>query len=278
VADIIRVSTPLAEAELFHSGAHLTQWTPRGQKPVLFVSPRSLFAPGKAIRGGVPIIFPWFGPRSDGRPGVAHGFARTMEWTQESERTLNDGRVEIAMGLAASDETRGLFDASFQLRFLVTIGTELEMTLETTNDSPEPFTFEEALHTYFAVGDARQASVSGLEGTLCIDKADGFRRKTLGKAPIVFDKEVDQMHIHTGAACTIHDPVWNRSIVIEKAGSLSTVVWNPWIERTLAMSDMAPESWMGMVCVETANANENAVRLAPGEVHKMTATIRVETL
>jgi len=276
MTEVIRVSTPLAEAELYPSGAHLAKWTPSGQRPVLFLSPRSLFTPGKAIRGGVPIIFPWFGPRSDGSPGAAHGFARTMEWTKESQRTLDDGKVEIAMVLAASDATRVLFDASFHLRFRVTIGSELEMALETTNDGPEPFTFEEALHTYLAVGDVRETTITGLEGTLYIDKADGFRRKTLGSEAIRLDRETDQMHLHTSATCTLHDPVWNRRIVVEKRGSASTVVWNPWIEKTLGMSDMAPDSWTKMVCVETANVGENSIQLAPGATHSMSATIRVE--
>ncbi len=199
-----------------------------------------------------------------------------MEWTKESQRTLDDGKVEIAMVLTTSDATRALFNASFHLRFHATIGSELEMALETTNDGSEPFTFEEALHTYLSVGDVREATISGLEGALYIDKADGSRRKTQGHEPIRFDKETDQMHLHTSATSTVHDRVWNRRIVIEKSGSASTVVWNPWIEKTLGMSDMAPDSWMQTVCVETANAGENAVQLAPGATHRMSATIRVE--
>src|SRR5580658_3823210 len=89
------ISTPAADAELYLQGAHLTKWTPRGQRPVLFLSPKSLFTPGKAIRGGVPIIFPWFGDRSDGKPGPAHGFARITEWAIEGTRLLDDGRVEV---------------------------------------------------------------------------------------------------------------------------------------------------------------------------------------
>jgi glucose-6-phosphate 1-epimerase len=274
MAEVIRISTALAEAELYTSGAHLARWTPRGQRPVLFLSPGSSFTPGKAIRGGVPIIFPWFGPRSDGKAGPAHGFARTLEWAKESERTLDDGRVEIAMVLATSDDTRALFDARFHLRFRVTIGAELSMELETTNQGREPFTFEEALHTYLAVSDIREITITGLEDTVYIDKADGLRRKTLGSEPISFDRETDQVHIHTQATCIVHDPGWNRRIAIEKSGSASTVVWNPWIEKTRGMSDMAPDSWTEMVCVETANAGEDAVQLAAGTTHKMTATIR----
>ncbi|HXB73692.1 MAG TPA: D-hexose-6-phosphate mutarotase [Candidatus Acidoferrales bacterium] len=269
------ISTPAAEADIYLHGAHVTHWTPRGQRPVLFVSRRSLFAPGKAIRGGVPVIFPWFGPRGDGKPGPAHGFARTTEWAVEGAKLHPDGKVEITLALAPNDETRNLGYAAFHLRSRVTVGSELEMELETGNDAKEAFTFEEALHSYFAIADIRQASVSGLEGTTYIDKTDGFKRKTQGNAPIRIAKETDQVHVSTQAACVVHDAVWNRRIVIEKSGSDSTVVWNPWIDKTKGMSDMAADDWQQMICIETANAADNAVRLSPGATHKMTASIRI---
>lgn len=270
------VSTPAAEAELYLQGAHLTHWTPRGQRPVLFLSPQSLFATGKAIRGGVPIIFPWFGSRSDGRPGPAHGFARTSEWTIESARQRTDSRIELTLKLGSSQATRALINSDFRCRFRVTVGSELEMELEASNDSKAPFTFEEALHTYLAVGDVEQVSVLGLEGTAYIDKTDSFKRKMLGSEPLQIAKETDQVHLNTQAACTVLDPVWNRRIIVEKSGSNSTVIWNPWIEKTKGMSDMAANGWKQMLCVETANAAENAVVLKPGDSYKMTARIRVE--
>ena len=270
------ISTPAAEAELYLQGAHLAHWTPRGQRPVLFLSPNSLFAPGKAIRGGVPIIFPWFGPRSDGKPGPAHGFARTSEWTMESTMQREDASVEIVLALVSSPASRDLFDAAFSLRFRVTVGSQLRLRLEALNDGKAPFTFEEALHTYLAVGDVRQASVFGLEGTAFIDKTDGFKRKTQGAEPLRIAKETDQVHIDTPAACIVSDPVWNRRVVIEKTGSSSTVIWNPWIDKSDGMSDMAAGGWNQMLCVETANAAENAVSLLPGASHELAATIRVE--
>ena len=270
------ISTPLAEAELYLQGAHVTRWTPRGQRPVLFVSPKSLFAPGKAIRGGVPIIFPWFGARSDGKPGPAHGFARNSEWVIEGTNLRNDGRVEIKLALAPDDAARGLGYAGFRLRFRVTIGFDLEMELEVRNDAKAPLAYEEALHTYLAIADIRQVSVSGLEGTAYIDKTDGFKRKKLDNEPLRITKETDQVHLSTKRTCVVNDPVWNRRIIVEKSGSHSTVVWNPWIEKTKGMSDMAPDDWKGMICVETANAADNAVTLAAGDSHKLTASIRVE--
>ncbi len=236
----------------------------------------SVFTPGKAIRGGVPIIFPWFGARAGGKPGPAHGFARTMEWTVESTKLRASGDVEITLALAPSQITRTFFESVFHLRFRVVVGAELEMELETRNGGTEPFTFEEALHSYLAVADIRQTSVFGLEDTEYIDKTDGFKRKTQGSEPLRIAQETDQVHLNTHLACVVHDPVWNRRLVIEKTGSASTVVWNPWIEKTAGMSDMDAESWQRMICVETANASDNAIELQPGAVHKLSARVRLE--
>ena len=270
------ISTPVAEADLYLQGAHLAHWTPRSQRSILFVSPKSLYAAGKAIRGGVPIIFPWFGSRSDGRPGPAHGFARTSEWTLESTKQRDDASVEITLALGARDDTREFFDADFRLRFRVTVGSELEMELETSNEGKTPFIFEEALHTYLAVGDVRRASVFGLENTVFIDKTDGFKRKKQDTAPLRIAKETDQVHLDTQAACSVRDPVWNRRIIIEKSGSASTVIWNPWSDKSKGMADMEADGWKQMLCIETANAADNAVVLEPGASHKLLAKIRVE--
>jgi glucose-6-phosphate 1-epimerase len=269
------ISTPAAEAGLYLQGAHLTGWTPRGQKPVLFLSSKSMFVPGKAIRGGVPIIFPWFGARADGLPGPAHGFARITEWTIEATELRDDGRVRITLTLSPTQATRALFSGNFQLRYRVTVGLELELELEVRNDGSESLTYEDALHAYFAIGDIHPASVSGLAGTVYIDKTDGFKRKTLDSELLRVAKETDQVHLGTTAACVLHDPVWNRRIIIEKTGSASTVVWNPWVEKTKGMPDMAPDDWTNMLCIETANAADDAVHLPPGASHKLSATVRV---
>jgi glucose-6-phosphate 1-epimerase len=269
------ISTPAAEAIIYLHGAHVTHWTPRGQRPVLFLSPKSLFAPGKPIRGGVPVIFPWFGPRGDGQPGPMHGFARITEWKIGEAKLRHDGNVEITFELAPDDSTRGFGYGDFHVRIRVTVGSELEMELEVRNLAETQLRYEEALHSYFAIGDIQQASITGLEGAYYVDKTDGFKRKQREPEPMRFTKETDQVYLNTTAACVIHDPVWSRRIMVEKSGSDTTVVWNPWIEKTKTMSDMASDDWKEMVCVETANASENAVHLAPGAARTMKTMIRV---
>lgn len=264
----VLISTPLAEADLYLQGAHVAHWTPRGRKPVLFMSSKSFFAPGKAIRGGIPIIFPWFGARSDGKPGPAHGYARTSEWAVESTRLLNDGAVEIALTLNAED--------GISVRFAAAIGTELVMSLEVANGGSAPFRYEEALHTYFAISDIANISVTGLENTTYIDKTDNFLKKQQYNEPIRIAGETDRVHLDTTGTCTIHDPGWQREIAIAKTGSHSTVVWNPWIAKTAGMPDMAPDEWRNMVCVETANAADNIRVLESGHSHRLSTHISVK--
>jgi glucose-6-phosphate 1-epimerase len=264
----VLIATPQTEAEIFLHGAHITRWIPAGRRPVLFTSSRSMYAPGKPIRGGVPLVFPWFGPRGGGLPGPMHGYARISEWTLHATNMSAKGAVELVFTLPQVDALR--------LAFRVSIGAQLEMELDVRNTSAEELSFEEAFHTYFAVGDIRQVSISGLEGTEYIDKADAFQRKRRPAEPIRIDRYIDQVYVNTTAACVIDDPAWARRIVIDKGGSATTVVWNPWADKTPGMPDMAPEDWREMVCVETANAGENAIRLAPGATHIMRAAIHVE--
>jgi glucose-6-phosphate 1-epimerase len=269
------VFTPAVEGEVYLHGAHVTRWAPRGQRPVLFLSSKSLFAPDKAIRGGVPVIFPWFGPRSDGKSGPMHGFARTLPWTVEETRLRDDGAVEIALALVPNGTARDLGFTDFHLRLRVIFGAVLEMELETRNEAPAPLVYEEALHSYFAISDIRQVAISGLENTAYIDKTDGFLQKVQGAAPLRIAKETDQVHLSTTAACVIHDPEWKRRIIVEKSGSSTTVVWNPWIEKAKTLTDMAPDEWQRMICVETVNAARDAIHLEPGATHKMGASIRL---
>jgi glucose-6-phosphate 1-epimerase len=272
------VTTPKAEATLYLQGAHLAAWTPSGHRSVLFLSSRSRFESGKAIRGGVPLIFPWFNARGDGLPGPPHGFARTTIWTVESASLEEDNRLVLSLRLLPNETSRGYGFDDFELRFRVSVGQTLQMELQTRNQSRQPLTIREALHTYFAVSDVRQASVTGLEGTAYNDHTDGDIRKQQPALPVRVSGETDMLFVGTESACTIEDPGWRRRIVIEKSGSRSTVVWNPWVEKAAHMADLGEGEWQRMLCVESANAAENAVTIEPQQSQTLSAMIRVEEL
>jgi len=270
------VGGPLAEGHVYLHGAHVTHYRPAGQRPLLFLSERSQFAPGKAIRGGVPVIFPWFGARAGHPEAPDHGFARTREWALESVDPGSDGSVAVTLSLEADDVTRSTWPHEFKVRHRVVFGARLEMTLEVENRSGHPLDFEEALHTYLLVGDVGQASIAGLGGGGYIDKTDDMRRKTLAAGPLRLNGTTDRVFLNTRETCTVADPVLARRIVVEKAGSTSTVVWNPWHEKASTMADLGDDQWRSMLCVETANAADNAVHLAGGKRHTMRVVIGAE--
>jgi glucose-6-phosphate 1-epimerase len=271
-----RVSGASADAELYLQGGHLTRWQPHGAAPVLFLSTRAAYASGKAIRGGVPIVFPWFGPHALDHQAPMHGFARACPWRLVTSGPGAEGAVVLELALEDDDATRRLWPSAFSLRYRVTVGHVLHLALEVVNTSPAPFTFEAALHTYLAVGDVEAVTVIGLEHTRYIDKVDAFTRKRHGAEPLRLTGETDRVFLGTSTRCVVHDPVLGRRVIVDKTGSATTVVWNPWAARAGAMADLEPDDWRRMICVETANAADDAVTLPAGGRHAITATIRVE--
>jgi glucose-6-phosphate 1-epimerase len=272
---VLEVTTPLATARIFTQGAHVAAWTPAGAQPVLFTSRQSHFAPGRAIRGGVPVCFPWFANHAHAPQAPAHGFVRNREWTVESLTPEADGAITVIFSIGERDASHALWPHHFRARHRVRVGRALEMTFEVENLDTSSFTYEAALHTYLAVGDARQAAVTGLEGIEFIDKTAAGALAKQPDEPLRFTGETDRVFLDTAATVTLHDPVLDRRITVDKSGSLTTVVWNPWIAKAAAMADFGDDEWPGMVCIETANAGRNAVTLAPGGAHLMSATIRV---
>jgi glucose-6-phosphate 1-epimerase len=268
------VDTPQVEAELYLHGAQVTHYRPRGEQPLLFLSGHSRFERGKAIRGGVPVVFPWFGPRAGDPSAPMHGFARLAEWSLESSRQAADGSVELELTLDSARAAHPSWLHPYELRYRVGIGGALKLSLEVHNASDQAVIFVEGLHTYLAVTDVRQVSVNGLGGTLYIDKTDGMARKVQGPAPIRITGETDRIYLNTRATCIVDDPGGGRGLVVDKGGSDATVVWNPWIAKAQAMPDLGDDEWPRMLCVETCNAADHVVTLAPGHRHEVRATIR----
>jgi glucose-6-phosphate 1-epimerase len=270
------VTTPVAAGEIYLHGAHITHFQPAGQKPVLFLSQQSKFTKDKAIRGGVPICFPWFGGLEGRDTAPAHGFARTSLWDIKSTRSNADGSATVVLELDQPEDRNSFWPHACRVEYVVTFGSALRMEFTVMHVHGEPFLFEEALHSYFSVGDVCKASVTGLGGGTYIDKTLGGKEVEEGLAPIKIVKETDRIYLETTAECVIDDPILGRKIVVEKTGSDTTVLWNPWIEKAKAFTDFADDEWPKMICIETCNVGPSAVRLGAGQSHTMTAVVRVD--
>ncbi len=258
---MLEVSTPWSTAEIYLHGAHVTNFTARGEAPLLFMSQCSRFAPEQAIRGGVPIIFPWFGPR-EGMP--QHGFARLKTWDLKEFSPAPDGSVSVRFRLPDCPEASAF--PPYSAEYVVTVDRGLTLRLKVTNDSrDEPFTFENALHSYFEVGDVTAISIQGLAGCDYLDKVANFAQKKETSEQIRISSEVDRTYINTISTVAIVDPRLSRKILIEKRGSVSTVVWNPWVSRAQQMPDFGNDEYLRMVCVESGNIGPNQITLPPGE-------------
>ena len=272
----VDIRTELARARVHLQGAHLVDWTPRAQRPVFFLSAKTAFELRRAIRGGVPICFPWFGPHPTDPAAPAHGPARLHDWSLAQVERLTDGSLALDFDFPSAAFAAARLPAGLRVQYRVAIGTTLSLMLEVANESPEVFTFEEALHPYFALGDIGQISVSGTEGATYADKTDGMRWKRQSTEALGISRETDRVYLDTVSTCCIDDRQWQRRIVVEKAGSATTVIWNPWRERAAAIADLGPEQWRSFVCIEPANAMDNAITLQPGERHRLQTRIRVE--
>jgi glucose-6-phosphate 1-epimerase len=264
----VTVTSDLASAEIYLHGAHLTKFQPRGARPLLFMSDESHFDAAKPIRGGVPLIFPWFGPRARSPESPPHGFARIRAWALESCALQADGSLRVAFTLTSDDATLGLWPNPFALRLIFTIGQSLDIEMEVRGEGA-PITFEEAFHTYLLIGDVRKVSVDGLQNAEYIDKVDSFKRKTQPPEAVRIAGETDRVYLNTRSTCVVRDPVLERTLTVEKENSGSTVVWNPWINKARAMPDFGDDEWPQMICVETANVGDGAIRLEGAGTHRM---------
>ncbi|MDQ6950395.1 MAG: D-hexose-6-phosphate mutarotase [Mariprofundales bacterium] len=261
------VCSAQAQAHLALQGGHLIAFRPSGEEELLWMSPDANFARGKSLRGGIPVCWPWFGPHPDDATQPAHGIARTMPWLPQQSFLLENGAIRLHLTLI--DGWPGL-DAEL----IFTVGETLEIALITTNKGTQAVTLTQALHSYFSVGDVRQVSLNGLDGCDYLDKVNGGVRQRQQGA-ITINSEVDRIYLQSPPSLQLHDPVLQRTIHITSAGSGSSVVWNPWIEKSEQMGDMGHEGYLHMLCVETTNADEDAIELAAGASHRIEVQYRI---
>jgi D-hexose-6-phosphate mutarotase len=271
---MLEVATPWSTAEIYLHGAHVTRFRKKDEPGLLFMSQCSRFTEGQAIRGGIPIIFPWFGMRE----GLGqHGFARVKEWELKEFVPAADGSVSVRFRLPDCPEASTL--PPFTAEYLVTVSETLTLKLSVKNESPdEAFTFENCLHSYIEVGDVTAVTVSGLKGQKYLDKVANFAKKTETSANIRIGSEVDRVYLDTTAAVEVVDPRLGRKVRLKKEGSTSTVVWNPWLNKAQQMPDFGNDEYQRMVCIESGNVAANQISLPPGETSVLTVLLSSEKL
>jgi len=270
------IKTAQAEAKISTYGAQVLSFKPASaDADLLFLSPQSAYGDGKAIRGGVPICWPWFGddPSGHGRP--SHGFARNQNWQVLDTRQADDA-VSITMQLLPNDLSRKYWHCQFALQLTVTIGDSLKMALTTENRDHESFVISQALHTYFNIGDIEKLHLRGLDNYHYLDKTLNFAEK-LQQGDVRFVTETDRIYLHSPEQLFIEDEALKRRVVIESHGSQTTVVWNPW-NKVVILKDMLIDAYQRFICVETANAADNSIELAPGDSHTLIAEYRMSDL
>lgn len=273
---IAKIHNDHATAEISLYGGHVLSYKPHSETAdVLFLSPLATCAKGQAIRGGIPICWPWFGedPEGLGRPN--HGFVRNRLWQPIAAVAIDRGTTQLTLGLSDTEETRALWPHSFDLAIVITIGATLQVELITRNTGHTTFSLTQALHTYFTVGEIQHVRVRGLEGKYYLDKVEGSTRK-LQTAAIAVTGEVDRIYLDVPAKLTIDDSVLDRLIRITSIGNSTAVVWNPWITKAAAMGDLGDTDYQTMICVETTNAATDVVELAPGDTFRLSAAYQID--
>ncbi|WP_193106427.1 D-hexose-6-phosphate mutarotase [Brachybacterium sp. FME24] len=265
-ADVLVIDVPAARGVLHLDGAHLTSWVPAGESDLLWLSPDSAFGAGEAIRGGIPVIGPWFGPGREGDMTVKHGWLRNVRW--ELTAASLEGQDVVLELMTPKDA------AKLTATAVVRIGSELCVDVTITAGA-EPLELEAALHTYLAVGDVRRIAIEGLENAPYLDNTRGLAADVLGSEPLRLTGSTDRI-VDAHGEVVIVDEVGSRRIISTPRGTAKTVVWNPWDELVTSMADIPDASWTEFVCLEPAVAKDRFVALEPGESHTLGATYRIE--
>lgn len=268
----LRVRNHHADALIALQGAQVLEYTPRGQQPVLWLSETAEFRRGAAVRGGIPVCWPWFGDLARNPEPVrtlitglapAHGLVRARDWTL-SNIVETDTHTEITLcypGTALPSHWRA------ELSLTIAIGATLQLRLSTRNAGAVPLHFTQALHTYFAISDINEAEILGLDHSPYLDTLEQWReRRQAGTLRV--EGEVDRIYLDTPEHIEIRDKNWRRSLRI-RSNSRSAVVWNPWIEKSKRLSQFKPDAWQRMLCIESANVMGDSVRLERGAEHQL---------
>lgn len=271
----VTISNKYADADICLYGAHITNFKPHRTIEVLWMSPKSNFQEGSPIRGGIPVCFPWFGPNKTDSEKPMHGFGRLMYWDVVEIKSQSTGETLVRLQLCSNETTKAFWNHDFCAEMIINVGQSLTATLKVTNTSSTQLEYTSALHSYFSLSSIENIKIVGLENTKYHDQMEsGDFIQDSSKLEI---KKAETRHYYdTENTCVIEDPVFGRRISVAKAGSKITTVWNPWQENSIKMDDIPDDGFYSFVCVETVNAFDDVIKLAPGETHETSTIIGLE--
>lgn len=289
--DALRLTTRHGTAVIALHGAHLLSWQPADQREVLWVSPQSQPEPA-AIRGGVPVCWPWFAKQGQAPSAAQHGPVRNLRWQVSAVHAASSDGISLSLVPALQQQVlekgQPLADGvplGLTLRMDLHLGSTLRQSLHTENLSKSAFPLTQALHSYYAVSHAKRVSIDGLQGLPYADKLRDMSTH-LQEHAFALDQACDRIYLHPASGdpssasrrYVIRDAEWQRRIEIEVQGSRSVVVWNPGAETARNMADLPDEGWPEFFCVEAANAGADVITLPAGGTHSLTQVLSVHAL
>ncbi|MEP6588284.1 MAG: D-hexose-6-phosphate mutarotase [Polaromonas sp.] len=278
--DALQLTTCHGIAIVALHGAHLLSWVPTGQRDVFWLSPQSQPEPA-AIRGGVPVCWPWFSKQGMPAGAMQHGPVRSLPWQVSAIHASSDDEISLSLApCAQADAGLATLAPGLEVSLRITLGHILSQTLQTRNLGSQPFQLTQALHSYFAVGSATQVGIGGLADLPYQDRLRGLATG-IQLEPFALEQACDRTYYHASPddlGESMHrymlvDPVWQRRIMIDTRGSQSVVVWNPGSETARKMADVPDDGWQDFFCIETANAGPDVIALAPGAEHSLKQTL-----
>ncbi len=280
----IAVHNKGGKATVFLQGAQVAEYTPAGERPVLWLSEENRYLQGTPLRGGIPVCWPWFGDLQRNPEAVKaqfnsdspHGFARKALWQLEEVECLSDSatRLRLLLPQGALQECQC---PPCDLQLELVVGSSLSCQLMMTNRSDSDLNLSAALHTYLAVSDVRDIAVDGLAECAYIDTLNDWSTVTQ-QGSIEVEGETDRIYLDCPQTISLTDTTWRRRLTLSSVGSQTTVVWNPWTEKAKRLSDFADDDYLSMMCLETANALDDCVTLAPGASHTLGVTLATEAV
>ena len=283
----IRIENQAAVATLFLQGAQLANYTPKDQEELIWCSESSDYRNGQSLRGGIPICWPWFGDLERNPPAIQkmvstdnpppHGFARVLPWQLSDIQLVDAQRTDVTFSLKTSDSEGYTAAFDCNLEVVISIGVTLAVKLTVENLSSETVNFATALHSYFSVGDVEHVTINGFEDLEYIDCVNDWSKERQHGA-VTIDKETDRIYQGSNKEINIVDQDRKRVIRITSDGSNSTVLWNPWIEKSKRLSHFDDEDYRNMLCIETANIGDDSIQLKPGASHSLSLNVECATI